>query len=338
MELKDIDTSSMRSMVEAYPIMLGSISLSGDLRSAIEEKVRNKTKGICLMGMGGSSIAGQIAKNLLQDTSKAPIISIRDYSLPSFVDADWTVVATSYSGKTEETLSVVRQALDTGCKVLGITSGGTLGTLLDGAYIAHVPAGFQPRAALPLLFTQVYAILEEVIAGRTSDLRSIGKEIEKAIHQQNTFNHPMDSFVQSLKGQLPLFMGTKYTEPVAYRAKCQLNENSKLPAFWSPIPEANHNEIESIGHFKASRILPIFIRSSFEHKRLAKRVEVTSSVYEEEGLSPMHLRMNADSRLAESLGLIYYLDMVSLMLAEASGTNPLGVVRITRLKKLMAGN
>ncbi len=338
MELKDIDTSSMRSMIDAYPSMLGSISLSDSMMSAIEARVRDGVNGICLMGMGGSSIAGQVAKSLLQDTSKVPIVSIRDYSPPSFVDADWAVVATSYSGKTEETLSVVRQALNRGCKVLAITSGGTLGTLLDDAYIAHVPAGFQPRAALPLLFTQVYAILEEVIAGRTSDLRSIGNVIEKAIHQQNTFNHSMGSFVQSLKGQLPLFMGTKYTEPVAYRAKCQLNENSKRPAFWSPIPEANHNEIESIGHFKASRILPVFIRSSFENKRLAKRVEVTSSVYEEEGLSPMHLRMNADSRLAESLGLIYYLDMVSLELAEASGTNPLDVTRITRLKQLMAGN
>lgn len=338
MELEEIDTSSMRSMIEAYPSMLGSISLSDNMKSAIEESVRNGIDGICLMGMGGSSIAGQIAKSLLQDTSKIPIISIRNYSPPSFVDADWAVVATSYSGNTEETLSVVKQALDRGCKVLAITSGGTLGTLLDDANIAHVPGGFQPRAALPLLFTQVYAILEEMIAGEISDLRSIGKEIEKAIHQQNTFSPSMDSFVQNLKGQLPVFMGTKYTEPVAYRAKCQLNENSKLPAIWSPIPEANHNEIMSIGHFKASRILPIFIRSSFENERLAKRVEVTSSVYEEEGLSPMHLRMNADSRLVESLGLIYYLDMASLELAEASGTDPLDVARITRLKHLMAGN
>jgi glucose/mannose-6-phosphate isomerase len=336
MRLNEIDTGSMRNMIEAFPSMLGSLSLSDDLRSTIHEGVRRGTEGICLMGMGGSSIAGQIAKSLLQDSSKIPIVSIRDYSLPLFVDADWAVVATSYSGNTEETLSVVKQALDTGCRVLAITSGGTLRTLLDDAHIAPVPAGFQPRAALPLLFTQTYAILEDMITGEATDLRKTGNQIEKAIHRKDAFNPTMDVFVQSLKGRLPLFMGTKYTEPVAYRAKCQLNENSKLPAFWATIPEANHNEIESIGHFEASKIIPIFIRSFLENERLAKRLKATSSVYQEEGLSPIHLRMNTDNRLVEALGLTCYLDMVSLELAEASGADPLAVKRITRMKQLLA--
>ena len=46
-----------------------------------------------------------------------------------------------------------------------------------------------------------------------------------------------------LDGALPVVYGADLTAPVARRWKTQVNENAKLPAFFSELPEADHNEL-----------------------------------------------------------------------------------------------
>ena len=46
-----------------------------------------------------------------------------------------------------------------------------------------------------------------------------------------------------LEGSVPVVCGGELTTPVARRWKTQINENAKLQAFFSELPEADHNEI-----------------------------------------------------------------------------------------------
>ncbi|MFX1606634.1 MAG: SIS domain-containing protein, partial [Promethearchaeota archaeon] len=121
--------------------------------------------------------------------------------------------------------------------------------------------------------------------------------------------------------------------PVAYRAKTQINENAKTMAFFSEIPESNHNEIESFVAENEFYIKPVFLRSSYEKDRVSKRMDITTTLYEEEGYSPIRLSIGSSNKTEEMLALTFYLDLVSVELAHIREVDPVSVERISKMKK-----
>jgi hypothetical protein len=103
-------------------------------------------------------------------------------------------------------------------------------------------------------------------------------------------------------------------------------------AFFSAIPESNHNEIESFVAENEFNILPVFLRSSYEGERIKQRMDITTSLYEEEGYSPIRLSMKSSNKTEEMLALTFYLDLVSVELAQVREVNPLSVEKIAKLK------
>ena len=81
---------------------------------------------VVILGMGGSAIGGDLVSSLIISEAKLPILVHRDYDLPAFVDARTLVIASSYSGTTEETIASFEKALQTEAKKLLITTGGRL--------------------------------------------------------------------------------------------------------------------------------------------------------------------------------------------------------------------
>ena len=51
---------------------------------------------------------------------------MRGYELPSWVTAEWTVLCSSYSGETEETLSCFAAAEALGARRIVVSTGGAL--------------------------------------------------------------------------------------------------------------------------------------------------------------------------------------------------------------------
>ena len=124
--------------------------------------------------------------------------------------------------------------------------------------------------------------------------------------------------------------------PVAFRAKCQVNENSKSVAFFSSIPEMCHNEIESSGEYASNQIVPIFLRSSFESPEAMNKFEGLYQLLKDEGCVPLQLKVKSKSKLEEVLMLTYYCDIVSLEIAERKKIDPIRVERIARLKRFFS--
>src|SRR5438477_651226 len=65
--------------------------------------------------------------------------------------------------------------------------------------------------------------------------------------------NPAKQLASALLGSVPVVYGAEATAALAYRWKCQFNENSKVPCFWHAFPEMNHNEIvgyEGMGEFQ----------------------------------------------------------------------------------------
>ena len=64
--------------------------------------------GLVVAGMGGSAIGGALARAALGDQASRPIVVTRSYGLPAWTSPEVTVLLSSYSGDTEETLGVLR--------------------------------------------------------------------------------------------------------------------------------------------------------------------------------------------------------------------------------------
>ncbi|MFW9908318.1 MAG: bifunctional phosphoglucose/phosphomannose isomerase [Candidatus Thorarchaeota archaeon] len=336
MVFEKINKKNMRSMVENFPNMLGVIEPEPKSLNHAEKVRREGIDGICLLGMGGSSIAGEMIRCILVSKSSTPIISVKDYTVPMYVNENWTTIAVSYSGNTEETLSAAEDAMHRGCKTFAITSGGKLPKMVsDDAYIT-LPKGFQPRAALPLILSVELPLIETLVGINRTDLVEVGKRLalvqKKWVSDENA---PL-KLAHKLEGKIPLFMASEHLAAVAYRAKCQINENAKTASFASLIPEANHNEIESIGWFSQSNIQPIFLRSITENPRIAARFRATSEIYTDDDCNPIHIWHQASTGFEEMMAHTFLLDMLSVELAKLEGVDDVAVERITKLKNALS--
>jgi len=109
---------------------------------------------VIVLGMGGSAIGGDLVRSLALNESQKVVFVQRDYTLPSFVDDRTLVVASSYSGETEETISAFEQSLKTGAKKLVMTTGGKIKEIAESNNIPVFEIKFksQPRAALGYSF------------------------------------------------------------------------------------------------------------------------------------------------------------------------------------------
>lgn len=321
----------MRNLVNHFPQLLTSFQIDQATWDIVEDYSKQGLKGICFVGMGGSSIAGNYVRALLSEDAKIPISIVRDYSIPAFVDKNWVLIAVSYSGNTEETIACLKGAKTIGARIIVMTSGGTIAQEKNYPQVL-LPKGLQPRATLPLMFSVALPITEILAGLRLSDFHKLEETLTKRAITWNDWIQPPRKIAESFFKKIPLFIAAQHLSPVAYRAKCQINENSKALAFHSEIPESNHNEIESFTPNNEYKIIPVFLRSGFESNELAKRFEVTYEMYHEIGLEPVNLEVKEDTRLEEMLILTHFLDMVSVELADLRNVNPVSVERIKELK------
>ncbi len=328
----DIRLDSMRSMIEAFPRLLTIIRPSDSIQNTVRA-FSERCAGVCLVGMGGSAIAGEMSRAVLEHSSHIPLISIRSYDIPAFVDERWATIAVSYSGDTEETIHATQMALKRDSFVIGVTSGGRLSQILDTNRVNIIVSGFQPRAALPLLFSVIHPLLEELCGiEKRVDLFRVAQSLERKTSRWGAdIISPRDVAIRLLNST-PLFIGPGHLAAVAYRAKCQVNENAKRAALFSEIPELNHNEIEALRDLRRLEVIPIILRSSSESERMRRRLDVTVNLLERNGLETFQLKTESELLVEECLAQVHYLDTLSLELAELVGTDPLNVDTIKQFK------
>ncbi|MHA1135558.1 MAG: bifunctional phosphoglucose/phosphomannose isomerase [Candidatus Thorarchaeota archaeon] len=321
----------MKNLVNHFPQLLTTMQVDQSIMNSLGKYLKDGVRGICFVGMGGSSIAGNYVRALLSEESKIPIIVVRNYSIPTFVDKTWVVVATSYSGNTEETISALSAAKAIGARIVIITSGGKMAQE-ENHPVVLLPKDLQPRAAMPLMFSIALPIAETLAGLAISEFDNLENILAEKATIWNEWIQPPRLLAASFIKRIPLFIGAQHLIPVAYRAKCQINENSKALAFQSELPEANHNEIEGFVSTYGCSVMPIFLRSGFESKGLSKRFDATYEIYMDMVLKPVFLEVKGKTKLEEMLLLTHFLDMVSVELADLRKVDPVSVERIKELK------
>lgn len=297
-----------------------------------------------IAGMGGSAIGGDLLKDWLYDRVSIPISVCRDYVLPGYANEDTLVVAVSYSGETEETLSAFLEAVKRRCMVMTISSGGHLLQFSKKLGIPHslVPSDFPaPRAAVAHIFFSLVMLTKKM-----GVIDNVDEEIDEAllvlrkVSQQNALSRPLKlnrakKIATEIGDKVPIVYGFRHHTAVARRLKCQFNENSKTPSRFDVFPELNHNEI--VG-WEANRKLArqfavILIRDPEEPAEIKERIEITKEIAE---VCPI-IEINAvgGKRLAKMLSAMYLGDFASIYLALLKGIDPTPTKTIVYLKEEM---
>jgi glucose/mannose-6-phosphate isomerase len=286
-------------------------------------------KYILLVGMGGSAIAGDLLGALLQ--KKYDLRVSRGYETPP---AEF-VIASSYSGNTEETLSAFENSRKNNADILAISSGGELTRHAEdtGANIIKLPSGFQPRVALPYLFFPLLRVLAPEYQEELEGLYNFLNAERKALWYDNPKSPPLEIAEEIFStGRVPISYGSGILEPLAHRFKTQLNENSKCLAFWDTFPEMNHNDtVGWAGEKNRQRFLPIVFRNPSEHPRVSKRIALTKNLIWQ-NTKILEIECKGETELQKLWYGIYVADLASIYLALLEGVDPTPVEIITKLK------
>jgi len=338
-EIRKIDKSNMLSFCVEAPKHYGDAAkIAKPLNAGYP-----KPKTIIVSGMGGSAIGGELLKDWARDRTAVPIEVCREYSLPEYANKATLVFVVSYSGETEETLSVLLDAIKRKCMIVCISSGGKLREFAEKMSFPHllVPSGMAPRATLPYLFMPMPTILEKL--GLVSDVDTEISEAIKILRQVSAENSPekeaSNNFSKKLalgvNGTVPAIYGFGFYRAVAQRFKTQLNENSKNPAKWEFFPELDHNEIvgwEAAKEF-AKCFSVVFIRDVDEPREIHQRIEVTKELMSREIGKLFEVWSKGKSSLAKMSSVICTGDFTSVYLAVLRGIDPTPVKTIVLLKE-----
>ncbi|HEX2028379.1 MAG TPA: bifunctional phosphoglucose/phosphomannose isomerase [Nitriliruptorales bacterium] len=304
-------------------------------------------RAVVVAGMGGSGIVADIASVAAHRYGRVPVVPAKGYDLPGWVGPDSLVVLVSYSGDTEETLACLDAAATAGAHRLVVTSGGQLAgrAAEEGIVTARVPGGGQPRANLPNLVVPVLVALEragflegveEQLAGVSRHLRPL---VERWRHGRADGNDVTD-LAESLHGLVPVFYGSVgWLAVAALRAKSQVNENAKRPAFWHELPELDHNEIVGWGALPevCRRYGIVELRSAAdEHTQVARRFTVTGEVVGDRVALWRSATFDGPTPLARFAAAVLFVDLLSVHLAFLEQQDPTPVEAISLLKRRLA--
>jgi glucose/mannose-6-phosphate isomerase len=298
---------------------------------------------IVVLGMGGSAIAGDLWRVLLQRESDVPVFNVRQYDLPPFVDAQTLVVASSFSGETEEVLSAFTQALATPAPRIVITTGGQL---LTTARANGVPAfsftyNQEPRAAIgwglmPLLaIGEALGLMQDVGTDVDAAIEALSEVVAESAEEIPEAKNSAKQLARELHEKLPVIYGAGPLLEVAHRWKTQLNESAKTWAFYEELPELQHNAIVGYGLPKsiAREAAIVFLESAtLMHPRVRLRYQFTHDLLRKSGISVLTAEAGESCALAQMLSLVLLGDYVSTYLAFLYGVDPTPTKAINELK------
>lgn len=341
---QQLDTSGMLDHLHEFPGECGRAwesVLSFDL-----PREYTRVDKVVILGMGGSAIGGDVVRRLALTDGRVPVSVQRDYGLPPFVDESTLVIASSYSGNTEETLSAFTESLKTPARKLALTTGGKLKNLAEreGVPIFTIDYQAPPRAAFPHSFIPLVGILQKLglLGDQTANLK-------EALHTLNQLSkdfaettllvsNPAKQLAAKMRGHVGVIYGAEILSEVARRWKTQFNENSKTWAFFELFPELNHNAVLGYKFPPQAKegLFVVLLHSSLLHPRIQLRYQATAKLLSEAGIKHELVEARGASALAHIMSLILFGDYVSFYLAILNRIDPTPVASIDFIKEYLA--
>jgi len=291
---------------------------------------------IVVVGMGGSALGPHIIQSLFSDALSVPMTIVNDYRVPASVGSKTLFIVSSYSGTTEEPLTSIAVARRRGAKLLAVSGGGVLATMIKQKKIPGVvvptnanPSG-QPRMGLGYALGAQFGLLSTLKlltisdAGIALQTRAIAQWQKQFGSRAPASKNPAKKLAQALHGRVPLLVGAEFLAGNLHTFSNQLNENSKVFASYFLIPELNHHLLEGLRFPKNLGKLLTFVLID-SGKYLAKnrtRLAVTETVIKKQGIPVVMHRLTAEDALSQSFELLSLGTYTSIYLAMLNNIDP----------------
>lgn len=295
------------------------------------------------VGMGGSAIAADLVRGVVEAESRTSLSVVRSNALPGGVDARSRVVILSYSGETGETLRAYAAAGRAGASRVVVTSGGTLAERAeeDRVPVLTLPAGVPARAAIGHLLGGLLGLLdpsfpesnERRVAGIAERLRA---EIGRYARPAGTAGE----VATQLADRTPYIYAESSFAALARRWATQVEENAKRLAVFDEVPEAFHNAVvgwSRIRPTEARRCAAVLIEWAEEEAAVRRGMRAFERVLSRRSVRTVRVTLPSEDRLEALLQGVALGDQVSLRLAEREKVDPLPVEAIDRLRATLAG-
>jgi glucose/mannose-6-phosphate isomerase len=295
-----------------------------------------KIQDIVVTGMGGSALGPDIIKHVFKDSLSVPFEIINDYTLPSYVDDNTLVIASSYSGTTEETVAALEQAHQAGAQILVISKGGKLLEFAKqhsyGYYQiepTHNPSN-QPRMAVGYSVFGIIAMLSKIGLLKLTDeevnrviatIRRTTAQMDANVPQDN---NPAKQLAFHILGRIPVFIGAEHLTGAIHVLQNQFNENGKTFAIYRVLPELNHHQLEGLRFPETNdhNLFFVLFQSNLYHPRTQKRTVITQQVLEGAGIESTLFKLENTASLEQVFEVITLGAFANFYLAMLEGVDP----------------
>ena len=333
-----VDSSGLHEYYEKWPTYFQDA-----LNIKISQPSEFYPNRVIYAGLGGSAAPGDILKNWLSPVLNIPFIVLKDYDLPEFVGKKDLILAVSCSGDTEEVIKVVNDALKKKCKIAVISSGSKLEKFCKKNAISYTKIKnlVVSRASFPYLFFPAANILKElnllgnVEAQLTSSIQAVNELQQDIIVDTPIEKNPSKELATKIFNGFPIIYVSAENRKVAVRFQASLNENAKMFAHVSIIPELCHNEVEIWTTNASRQFKPLFIRHHEESYKISKRFKVMKQIIEDAGFEVYEIWEKGKDYLSRTMRSLYLLDYATIYTAILRNEDPLGTPGIDTLKRKM---
>ncbi len=302
---------------------------------------------VVVNGMGGSNLGTRIIKSVLQDKLKSPIDICPGYEVPAYVDKNTLYILSSYSGTTEEPLSVYKQLKKRKAKILAITAGGKLAELMLKDNIPGIilkprfnPSG-QPRLALGysvfgsmilLAKSGLFAIKIKEIKDIINNLEINDRRLRTRIKQKNNL---AKQIALSIYKKIPILVGAEFLEGNLHAWRNQLCETSKNFAEYLTLPDLNHFAMEGLVHPASNKknLIFVFLNSNLYHPRIQLRASLTQKVVQKNKIKTLVITVKGQTKLEQSFRVLQLGSWVSYYLSILNKVNPDEIPFVNWFKK-----
>lgn len=299
-------------------------------------KYYKKSKKFIILGMGGSHLAA----DLLQISNpELNLIIHKDYDLPILSKKELKnslIIASSYSGNTEEVISGVKKAIKEKLNLFIISTGGKLLKIAKNNNIPYIQipdTGIQPRSALGF---NIRALSK---AMKLNNILKETKLLSKKLNS-NTYKLKGNNLAKKLKNYIPIIYSSTKNINIAYNWKIKFNENTKIPAFCNAIPELNHNEMNGFDYINSNKKLSnkfcfIFLNDKKDHKKNIKRMNILSKLYRNRKFNVINIDLSGKNITEKIFSNLLLADWTSYFLALEYKVDPEQVPMVEEFKKLI---
>lgn len=344
--IKNLDKSQVYESVLSFPKQIEHVAeMAKDF--TLPDDYRN-VKNVVVAGMGGSALGARLVDSLEYEILKVPLEIVNDYHLPSYVDENTLVIASSYSGTTEETLSCYEEARKLDARVLTISAGGELA---DRGHKDRVPSfvfqpqfnpSSQPRLGIGYSTISLMLIMAklDLISLTPAQIGRIVSAVEKSNREHSVENadNPAVLLAGRLKDRIPVLIAAEHLYEATHTTKNQINENAKTFSTHFVIPELNHHLLEGLSFPQTNKdtLLFIFYVSDLYHPRIKRRFELTKQLVESVKIATFTFIPQSQTRLEQAFEVIQFGNFYSFYLAILNGLDPAPIPTVDWFKQEMA--